>query len=312
LNPTVSIILPVYNGQEFIVQSINSCLSQTFQDFELIIIDDGSTDATPDLIQAFKDARIRLKRTDNAGLPSALNAGFSMAKGDFWTWTSDDNLYLPWALQKMVEHSGARQNQHVCADYVVINSLGKVTGYNAHNIACFLYSAEQARSIGPYRSEYTLVEDADFFIRLRHRFGQFHRIEEPLYLYRQHGNTLSAKSAGTRAIVSLKLHLAHLEEGMITQDNFNVKDLFLRRMHATALYNRPREFEQIWQVAVARNVPFLESFQRSARFYFSPLGRALLWGRTKVNGLRQRLSYHFYFKRRINKQDIEAYIRSQG
>ncbi len=103
--PTVSIVLPTYNGARYLEGAIQSCLDQSFTDFELILVDDCSTDETPRIIAelAERDARIQTVRHErNRRLPGAINTGVAMSRGRFLTWTSDDNLYRPNAIAEMV------------------------------------------------------------------------------------------------------------------------------------------------------------------------------------------------------------------
>src|SRR5687768_16352258 len=103
--PLVSIVLPTYNGCRYLCESIDSCRKQTYPHWELILVDDCSTDDTPRIMaEAVRsDARIRSVRHEtNKKLPSGLNTGFRLAKGDYLTWTSDDNCYRPEALAEMV------------------------------------------------------------------------------------------------------------------------------------------------------------------------------------------------------------------
>ena len=97
----ISIVLPIYNGEKYMRKSIDSVLAQTYANWELLIVDDGSTDNTAIIAQEYaaNDSRIRYyKNSENMRLPKTLNRGFSLAWGDFLTWTSDDNYYYPTAL----------------------------------------------------------------------------------------------------------------------------------------------------------------------------------------------------------------------
>ena len=80
-NPLVSVILPVYNAEKYLAESIRSVLNQTFTDFELIILNDGSTDESSSVINTFADSRIRYVEHSNMGLAKTLNKGISLAKG---------------------------------------------------------------------------------------------------------------------------------------------------------------------------------------------------------------------------------------
>ena len=103
-SPLVSIVLPVYNGEQYIAGAIDSILAQEYGNFELIVIDDGSTDRTPKILERFlSDQRVRVIRQDNQRLPAALSEGFRHAAGDLYTWTSADNLMKPECLGLLVE-----------------------------------------------------------------------------------------------------------------------------------------------------------------------------------------------------------------
>ena len=89
-NPLVSIVLPTHNGARYLEQAVQSCLDQTYRNWELIIVDDASTDETPALIARLvaADSRIRSIRNEvNQKLPGALNTGFAQARGEYLTWT---------------------------------------------------------------------------------------------------------------------------------------------------------------------------------------------------------------------------------
>lgn len=103
----ISVVLPVYNGEQYIEESIQSVLNQTWQDWELIIVDDCSTDRTPEIIRwyAQQEPRIQvIQNAENQKLPRSLNIGFQCALGDYFTWTSDDNRYKPEAFETMLAY----------------------------------------------------------------------------------------------------------------------------------------------------------------------------------------------------------------
>ncbi|ETZ05460.1 glycosyltransferase family 2 protein [Holospora undulata] len=102
--PKISVVLPVYNGEKHLKDAIESILNQTFQDFELIIVNDCSRDLSEDIARHYNsiDSRAFYYRNDtNLKLPKSLNVGFSKAHGYYWTWTSCDKVYLPDALAEL-------------------------------------------------------------------------------------------------------------------------------------------------------------------------------------------------------------------
>lgn len=99
--PTVSVIMPVYNVARYVRDSIHSVLAQTFTDFELIIVDDGSTDASPDICRSFDDPRIEIIRQANRGLAGARNTGIRAARGRYVALLDSDDL---WQAEKLAAH----------------------------------------------------------------------------------------------------------------------------------------------------------------------------------------------------------------
>ena len=97
--PEISVILPVFNSEEFVRKSIESVLAQTFEDFELIIVNDGSTDSSKDIIDSFKDDRIRLINQSNQGPGAARNNALKMAQGRYVMYLDSDDWFTSDALE---------------------------------------------------------------------------------------------------------------------------------------------------------------------------------------------------------------------
>jgi glycosyltransferase involved in cell wall biosynthesis len=206
--PLVSIVLPTYNGSRYIRESVGSCLAQRFTDFELIIVNDCSTDDTAAIIEELgqQDARIRIIHNEfNKKLPLSLNTGFAQAKGKYHTWTSDDNYYAPEALEKMV--AILEEDTHidlVYTDYSLVDEEGHVFGtrtfYNIYDNftdwlgcgACFLYKEEVFRANKGYNPGAFLIEDYDFFMRAYLQFNFFYLPGYDLYFYREHPSSLTS------------------------------------------------------------------------------------------------------------------------
>src|SRR5713226_560887 len=89
----VSVIIPVYNAEKYVKQCIDSCLSQTYTDFEIIIVDDGSTDLTPKILKEYGKV-IKVINKQNGGTASALNTGIKQSKGEWIKWISADDVLL--------------------------------------------------------------------------------------------------------------------------------------------------------------------------------------------------------------------------
>ena len=110
--PLVSIIMPVYNVQDYIACSIDSVLQQTFTDFELILVDDGSTDASHSICQAVADinSRVRIFWQQNKGLAAARNTGIKVSRGEYLAFLDSDDLWHPDKLIKHVELLNKQSN----------------------------------------------------------------------------------------------------------------------------------------------------------------------------------------------------------
>ena len=205
-SPLVSIVLPTYKRAHVLPFAIRSVLAQTYANWELIVVDDNSPDDTAEVVAAFGDPRIRYVKNDpNLKLPRALNRGFSLARGDYLTWTSDDNLFGDQAIEKMVARLQAGGCDFVYADYYLFADIDadgnalekrheKLPGQpqlekSNHIGACFMYTRRAYEAVGDYDPELFLVEDYDYFMRLARAFNTCH-IAEPLYYFRRHDDSL--------------------------------------------------------------------------------------------------------------------------
>lgn len=226
--PLVSIVLPAYNGEKYLHESIESCLTQSFTDWELILVDDGSTDGTDRKIRSFHDPRIlSIRHSVNRRLPAALNTGFRLSRGEFLTWTSCDNRYAPQALETMVEFLKRNPaTDLVYSDLRIIDESGAVVRNQATgpteklpdwNVigACFLYRREMAASIGEYTEECFLAEDYDYWLRASQRFRLTH-LPVTLYDYRMHSDSLTARYAETIPAVTRGVKARHESQTFVS------------------------------------------------------------------------------------------------
>ncbi len=125
----VSVIIPVYNAEKYVAATIQSVLSQTYENFEMLIIDDGSPDSSIEVCQQFTDPRIRIIRQANRGLPGARNTGIRHAKGDYLAFLDADDIWLPTKLEKHVNHLNNSPTAGISFCYSsFINQQGKPTG----------------------------------------------------------------------------------------------------------------------------------------------------------------------------------------
>lgn len=200
----ISVVLPVYNGEKYLRESIDSILNQTYKEFELIVVNDCSTDSTKQIVEDYmmKDSRVKIvNNTTNQKLPKSLNIGFDSCSGDYYTWTSDDNVFLPDAFEKLVRCLENGKADLVFSMCEVIDDYGKVIDrteryedldelyYKNIVLACFMYKREVHETLGGYDVNKFLVEDYDFWLRAYRRY-KFLFIPEWLYQVRFHKNNL--------------------------------------------------------------------------------------------------------------------------
>lgn len=205
-NPIVSVVLPTYNGCRYIRGAIESVMKQTMTDWQLIIVNDGSTDNTYDILNEYESMDERILVVDkkiNSGLPRGLNEGFSYASGKYLTWTSDDNLFLPDALVEMSEYLDKNHDvSMVCANMSIIDEQGRyVEDYEKYHYpdvlvyncvgACFMYRAEVLQTVGEYDPDMIYVEDYDYWLRIIKELGGIGHLDKQLYQYRRHVNRLA-------------------------------------------------------------------------------------------------------------------------
>jgi glycosyltransferase involved in cell wall biosynthesis len=189
--PQISIVIPVYNGEETIFEAVSSVLTQTFQDFELIVIDDGSRDSTPEILGSIDDSRLEVFTYPNAGLSASRNRGIALACGDFISFLDADDF---WTTDKLEAQLNAlRETPDAAVSYSwtdFIDDKGKRLGYGIHHTAngyvfpdllvfFFVGSGSNALirrdvfdQVGGFDESLVSAEDWDMFLRLaaRHHF----------------------------------------------------------------------------------------------------------------------------------------------
>ncbi|NEQ44097.1 MAG: glycosyltransferase family 2 protein [Leptolyngbya sp. SIOISBB] len=126
-SPAVSVVIPAYNAEKTIAETVNSVLTQTFDDFELIIINDGSTDNTLEVIQRFSDARIRVLSYENSGPQKSRNCGLEKAKGKFISFLDADDLWTDDKLELQLQ--SLNHNPHASVVYSWTNVIDENSNF---------------------------------------------------------------------------------------------------------------------------------------------------------------------------------------
>jgi len=209
--PLVSVGIPTYNQPAFLRQAIQSVLNQTFQNFEIIVVDDCSTDGTPQVVEWFSDSRIRYHRTpSNLRPPKSWNVAVELARGTFFALLPHDDVWLPdfleimvASLQKRPDAGFAQGNFYETAENLVIAPVGwlpnaktakglEAVSWQLEHLRCnpaaILFHLEMMKKIGPWREDYW--DDWGLIVRLAYSFG-FCYIPTYHAAVRAHGNNLS-------------------------------------------------------------------------------------------------------------------------
>ena len=189
----LSIVLPTRNRADQMAEAVESVRNQSYRDWELIIVDDASIDATAERLDEIVKGDERIKCIRNPvqeGVGVSLNHGFELARGDLLTWTSDDNLYRPAAVEvmvKMIEH-----HDLVYSAMTLVDDVGQTIGHAKalpinellfRNVvgSCFLYRRKVMDRVGAYDTHLLLIEDWDYWIRAAKFEFKMHPIPTDLY-----------------------------------------------------------------------------------------------------------------------------------
>lgn len=204
-NPLISVIIPVYNGSNYLQEAIESVLHQTYKNYEIIIIDDGSTDNTWDIIGSYGDL-IRGFHKENGGVASALNYGIQVMKGDWFAWLSHDDLWVPEKLEVQISYHITNENvmgsftnfsvidekgtllfNSICPQIINPCSLRKLflTNYIAGDTV--LLHKKILSDIGRFNENLRVTQDYDMWLRILQKYD-LGVIPESLTKIRYHSN----------------------------------------------------------------------------------------------------------------------------
>ncbi|MEX0777515.1 MAG: glycosyltransferase [Phycisphaeraceae bacterium] len=212
--PLISVVLPVYNGQRYLAAAVSSVLMQSMKDFELIVIDDGSTDGSLAILEglARRDQRVRLVSRENRGLVATLNEGISLARAPFIARMDADDICLPQRLARQWAFLQANAAV-VCVGgyYQLMDQRGRhlttmtppsdhaglerelLAGHTPLCHPSAMMRAQAVRAVGGYDPAMMLAEDLDLWLRLG-EIGRLAVLPEPVIRYRLHGESVSEKA----------------------------------------------------------------------------------------------------------------------
>lgn len=209
-SPKVSVVIPAYNQADYLGQAIQSVINQTYQDWELIVVDDGSTDNTAKVLSRFSDARISYIYQANKGLPGARNTGIELSSGEYLAFLDSDDYYHPEKLATQVAHlarhpelglsyaSRIDVDQHGNPLWLLraplYTSMQELVLDFPFTINDLLMRREWALKVGGFSDEFKLhSEDRDFYLRLTLAGCQFAGIESFVAYRRVYQNRIVRK-----------------------------------------------------------------------------------------------------------------------
>jgi glycosyltransferase involved in cell wall biosynthesis len=211
--PTVSVIIPTRNAREYVADAVRSVLDQPGVDLDVIVIDDGSTDGSADIVRALNDSRVGIIPGPRAGISAAMNAGIEAARGTFLARCDADDLYPAGRLTKQLAWLVSNPDfAAVCGSFRTITAKGRPVsdlncgatateitdelrrGATRTHLCTFLFRTDALRATGGFRAWFVTAEDID----LQLRFGQANRVwydPTPAYAYRLHGSSITHTQA---------------------------------------------------------------------------------------------------------------------
>ncbi|OKP69109.1 hypothetical protein A3842_26315 [Paenibacillus sp. P3E] len=215
----ISVLMPVFNMAPYIEESICSILTQTYTDFELLIIDDGSTDGTLDIIRKFDDRRIKLiTHSRNVGLIETLNQGIDLCTGEYIARMDGDDIALPHRFERQVNYMDIHQDCGVCGSQVYLLGLDAITTKPLHHEEIRCWQLFQCTIVHPTVMirksvledhgikylNYVHAEDYEIWNRLS-AVTQVVNLPEVLLMYRQHSNQISNTHQQVQVIQSERI-----------------------------------------------------------------------------------------------------------
>jgi hypothetical protein len=207
-SPLLSVIIPFFNHGGFLMEALGSVWRQTFQDFEVIVVDDGSDDpASLDVLKTIEEPRTRVIRQANRGLPAARNAGLHQARGHYLCCLDADDALRPTHFEKLLLALESRQCDLAHCDlerFDQAEGFWRGEGFHAEallrgnavgNAAIGVVRRDAWERVGGYNESLAGYQDWDFWLSLAATGCQGAHVPEPLFLYRRHGTSMISRSA---------------------------------------------------------------------------------------------------------------------
>lgn len=216
--PRFSIIMPAYNDEEYIVQAIESVLNQTYQSFELIVIDDGSTDSTSEALSRFREhPKVKIVCQKNGGTAAARNTGLRLASGEYIGFLDSDDFYTPDRLATIdnylaenpdaqcVATNHAIWDEEELSEPVVKDESGELAKHGLRllqlpHFCTLTIQADVLNSLGFFDSRFYYIEDVEMWFRIHAHRHLVQFLNDCSYCYRRYGDINKTASKNSRKI----------------------------------------------------------------------------------------------------------------
>lgn len=271
----ISVVLPVYNGEDYIRETIDSIRSQTMDEWELIIVDDCSEDSTPEIAHEYTsiDKRIRYVRNkSNSKTPTSINNGFELARAEILTWVADDNIYYPKAFESMYKYLCEHDDiQFVYTDMDYIDAAGEITRhvsypedrmyYNYSAGGCFAFRRSLYDEIGGYDPECFTIEDYEYVLRIMMAGYRLGHIKENHFKFRLYDQSLSSLNFLKMKKLLNSIRIKNIDwfiEGIRNNEKYLVA-LYLDMLFAGDMPDEIRiKFEKVAPILMRLHAPDME------------------------------------------------------
>ncbi len=319
----VSVMMPVYNRERYVGEAIESILSQTFTNFELIIVDDGSTDNSLNIINSFSDKRIRVYQNDqNSGIGYTRNRLLELSKGQYLAVLDSDDVAFPNRLEEQVSFLDANE------DYGLVGSWAELIDENSrplkkyyrykeneeiysilffHNF--FAHSSVMMRSkIIPflkYNSEYTPAEDYELFIRIAEK-SKVCNLQKPLVKYRIHDMNISDENKNKEILN---------RQRRILKEQLQKLEVYVSEQELDSLFKISRRFAVSFEELKIAEPIFVSIIKQNAilglfnKLFFEKYA-AYLWTRAGFkSAIKQKKEYNSFVKSELLKYNNYVWIK---
>ncbi len=286
-SPILSVVMSVYNGAPYLKEAMDSILAQTFKDFEFIIVDDGSSDTTPVILESYKDPRIHILRQDNMGLVASLNRGVQESRGTYIARQDADDISLPDRFEK--EYGLLSSNPGlviVGSSMSTVNMSGQIL--NSHYVllqdpelkqellvrspfahGSVIFRKEAFEKAGGYLQNEWPAEDYGLWLRMA-TYGGFANMNELLYRYRENTEGISRQNDATQLQMrenirdsawKMRKRLIPAQLDVATYNDLEMGNYRAERVAANLLYCLYKALPRLEVVSTVRLIKLLSSSQ---------------------------------------------------